>query len=236
MVAIFDSKRKTSFVIENTSVNAGAKAIGLPALLPYVEEAHRNYSKFNLDDNRQTWLVCSHLSGSDKVYEYYLSSGLITIVFGKCFCEKCLDTILFKSDLSDFVKSCRPMTDRLFQENFVNSLIESNSDFTNKFNYIEEDRNSRKTWICCRHLSTAAKLNDVYSKCGQIYIFEGHIICQDCFNMIPDNSLIDIYYTGEAMTNVLFQEAIVNSLYSINYETLLSIKHHVWYETNLEKP
>ena len=125
---------------------------------------------------------------------------------------------------------------RLFQENFVNPLIESNSDFTNKFNYIEEDRNSRKTWICCRHLSTAAKLNDVYSKCGQIYIFEGHIICQDCFNMIPDNSLIDIFYTGEAMTNVLFQETIVNSLYSINYETLISIKHHGWYETNLGNP
>jgi hypothetical protein len=131
--------------------------------------------------------------------------------------------ILFNSDLSDFVKSSRPMTDRLLQENFVNSLIDSNSNFTNKYNYIEEDQNSRKTWICCHHLSSVAKLNDVYSNCGQIYIFENQVICQNCFNTIPDNSLIDILYTGEAMTNMIFQETIVNSLYSINYEILTSI-------------
>jgi hypothetical protein len=232
MVAILDSKRKTFFVTETTSVNAGAKATGLAAILPRNEAAQINYSKFDLDDNRHTWLVCPHLSRSDRVNEYYMSSGLIIIVFGKCFCEDCLDMILFKSDLSDFVKSSRSMTDRLFQENFVNPLIHSNFNFTNKYTYIEEDQNSRKTWICCSHLSTKAKLNDVYSKCGQIYIFENHVICQDCFNMIPENSLIDILYTGEAMTNVLFQENIVNSLYSINYEMLISIKHHGWYETN----
>jgi hypothetical protein len=233
MGAKLDSKRKSFFVIENTNVKVGAAAISLHALTPCSEEAQINYSKFDLNDKRFTWLVCSHLAGSDRLYEYYMSSGLIILVSGKCFCENCLDTILFKGDLSDFVNSSRPMTDKLFQENFVNPLIESNSDFTNKFNYIEENKNSRKTWICCNHLSTAAKLNDIYSKCGQIYIFESHIICQDCFNMIPDNSLIDIYYTGEAMTNVLFQETIVNSLYSINYETLISIKHHGWYETKL---
>jgi hypothetical protein len=233
MVAKLDSKRKTSFVIKNARVNAGAKVIGLPAILLHNKVAQRNYYKFDLDDNRQTWLVCPHLSGSDRVYEYYVSSGLIIIVFGKCFCEDCLDMILIKSDLSDFVKSSRAMTDRLFQENFFNPLIDSNSNFTNKFNYVEEDINSRKTWICCPHLSTEEKLNHVYSKCGQIYIFENHVICQNCFNTIPNNGLIDILYTGEALTNLLFQETIVNPLYSINYEMMISIKQHGWFKTNI---
>lgn len=71
MVAILDSKRKISFVTKNTSVNAGAKATDLAAILPRNEEVQINYSKFDLDDNRDTWLVCPHLSGSDRVSEYY---------------------------------------------------------------------------------------------------------------------------------------------------------------------
>jgi len=231
MVAVLDSKRKSFFVIENTNVKTGAKAISLHALSPCSEDAQINYSKFDLDDKRYTWLVCPHLAGSDRVYEYYMSSGLIIIVSGKCFCEDCLDMILLKSDLSDFVHSSKPMTDRFFQENFVNPLIGSNSNFTNKFNYIEKDQNSRKTWICCPHLSTKPKLNEIYSNYGQIHIFENHVICHNCFNMIPANSLIDILYTGEAMTNGLFQETIINSLYSINHEKLISFKHHGWHKT-----
>jgi hypothetical protein len=79
-------------------------------------------------------------------------------------------------------------------------------------------------------MSTEVVIFKVYSNCGQIYIFENHIICQDCFNTIPENSLIDILYTGEAMTNVLFQETIVNPLYSINYEMLTLIKNNGSYE------
>jgi hypothetical protein len=230
MGAILDSKGKSFFLAGNTSLFAGAAALDLPTISPCNEEAQINDSIYDLDNSRYTWLVCPHLTGPEKVYEYYMSSGLIIIVLGKCFCEDCLEMILFNSDLSDLVKSSRQMTDRLLQENFVHSLIDSNSNFANKYNYIEEDQNSRKTWICCSHLSTEARLNDVYSNCGQIYIFENHIICQDCFNTIPENSLIDILYTGEAMTNVLFQETIVNPLYSINYEMLTLIKNNGSYE------
>jgi hypothetical protein len=231
MTALLDSKRKSFFVIENTNVKLGAKAISLHSLSPCSEEAQINYTKFGLDDKSYTWLVCPHLTEPDRVYEYYISSGLIIIVSGKCFCEDCLDMILFKSDLSDFVSSSRPMTDRLFQENFVNPLIYSNSHYTNQFNYIEKDLNLRKTWICCPHLSTKPKLNEIYLNYGQIHIFENHVICRDCFNMIPANSLIDILYTGEAMTNGIFQENIINSLYLVNHEKLISLKHNGWHKT-----
>jgi hypothetical protein len=123
MVAVLDSKRKSFFVIENANVRTGAKAISLHSLWHCSEEAQISNTKFDLDDKRFTWLACPHLVGSDRVYEYYMSSGLIIIVHGKCFCGDCLDMILFKRDLSDFVHSSIPMTDRLFQENFVNPLI-----------------------------------------------------------------------------------------------------------------
>ena len=70
------------------------------------------------NSKENTWLVCPHLSQPDFVYRYYLASGLITIVLGKCFCEACLDRILSNNDLADFIVSCRPMTDKLFQEDF----------------------------------------------------------------------------------------------------------------------
>ena len=45
MVAMLDSKGKSFFVTENTSVNAGATAIGLPVIAPCNEEAQINYSE-----------------------------------------------------------------------------------------------------------------------------------------------------------------------------------------------
>jgi hypothetical protein len=117
MGATLDSKGKSFFLAGNTNLIAGATALDLPTISPCNEEAQINDSIYDLDNSRYTWLVCPHLTESERVYEYYMSSGLIIIVLGKCFCEDCLDMILFNSDLSDFVKSSRPMHGSCFLSN-----------------------------------------------------------------------------------------------------------------------
>jgi thiol-disulfide isomerase/thioredoxin len=174
------------------------------------------------DSKKLTWSVCPHLSEPDKVDKYYLSSGLIVIVFGRCFCENCLDMILSQEDLSELTKLSIPMTDKLFQEYFIDPLIFSNHNFSKNYSYSGINGESRTAWVSCPHMANKAGLKEVYSNGGQICIFESYLTCQSCFDKIPTDGLVDLNYDGTSMSDALFQEMIINPLYSINFDSLTS--------------
>ena len=56
-------------------------------------------------------------------------------------------------------------------------------------------------------------------------MLEGFFTCQECFQKIPTDSLVDLLYEGESMTDDFFQNRIIDSLYAINYESLDAIGH-----------
>jgi len=224
MGANLDRNEKSFFIIDRPEFKNGAVATGTPGYAenlmfsPTIDAARKNSNKY-------TWLVCPHLSQPDLVYRYYLASGLVTIVLGKCFCESCLDRILSNDDLSELIGSSRPMTDILFQENFISPLIDSNFNFTKLFEQQEDFENPPKTWITCSHTATRDSLQKAYATGGQLFIFEGFFTCQDCFEKIPTDSLVDLLYEGESMTDAFFQNRIIDSLYTINYESLDAVGH-----------
>ena len=224
MGAKLDKNENSFFIIDKPEWKNGAIAAGIPG---YAENPifTPNSAAARANFNQYTWLVCPHLSQPDFVYRYYLASGLITIVLGKCFCESCLDRILSNEDLSELITSCRPMTDILFQENFISPLIDSNFNFTKLFEHEEDCENPPKTWITCSHTATRDSLKKAYAAGGQLFIFEGFFTCQDCFEKIPTDSLVDLLYEGESMTDTFFQNRIIDSLYSINYESLDAVGH-----------
>ena len=115
---------------------------------------------------KQTWSVCPHLSEPELVYDYYLSSGMLIIVLGHCFCESCLDMILSQDDLTELVSSGRKMTDRQFQRKFIEPLFSSNTKFTSSYKYQENNTDSQKTWITCSHLTSGTGLRNVYLNGG----------------------------------------------------------------------
>jgi hypothetical protein len=224
MGANLNKTEKSLFVIDKPELKHGAIAIGAPnftknrvwnssieVLQPYAES--------------NTWLVCPHLSEPNLVYRYYLASGLITIVLGKCFCDTCLDMILSRDDLAELIGSSIPMTDRMFQQNFISPLIDSNYNFTKLLGERTDDRTSSKTWISCPHTITQDRLKKLYAAGGQIFIFESFFTCQDCFEKIPTESLVDLLYAGASMTDVFFQKNIIDPLYAINYESLHAVGH-----------
>lgn len=224
MGASLDKSEKAFFILDkpgwiNGAIPAGTAgyAESLIATMP-ADAAKKNSSE-------NTWLVCPHLAQPDFVYRYYLASGLITIVLGKCFCEACLDKILSNNDLSDLIGSCRPMTDDIFQEDFIGPLIDSNFNFTRLFEQQKDYENPPKTWITCSHTATHGSLKKAYAGGGQLFIFEGFFTCQDCFEKIPTDSLVDLLYEGESMTDAFFQNRIIDSLYAINYESLHAVGH-----------
>ena len=224
MGASLDKNEKSFFIIDQPQWENGAFAAGAAGYdesliyAPPIDVAFKN-------SNKNTWLVCPHLSQPDFVYSYYLASGLITIILGKCFCEACLDKILSNNDLSVLIGSCRPMTDTAFQENFIGPLIDSNFNFIKLFEQQRDAENPPKTWITCSHTATRSSLKKAYGTGGQLFIFEGFFTCQECFQKIPTDSLVDLLYEGETMTDAFFQNRIIDSLYAINYESLDAIGH-----------
>jgi hypothetical protein len=224
MGANLDRNEKSFFIIDkpewkNGAIAAGAADFAEILMVTPAIDAARKYS------NPYTWLVCPHLSQPEFVYQYYLASGLITMVLGKCFCEDCLDRILSNNDLSELIGSCRPMTDNIFQDNFIAPLIHSNFNFTKLFEQEKDCENPPKTWITCSHTATRSSLKKAYAAGGQLFIFEGFFTCQDCFEKIPTDSLVDLLYQGETMTDAFFQNRIIDSLYAINYESLDAVGH-----------
>jgi hypothetical protein len=117
------------------------------------------------------------------------------------------------------------MTDISFQDNFISPLIDSNFSFTKLFEQEEHLESPPKTWITCSHTATQGSLKKAYETGGQLFIFEGFFTCQDCFEKIPTDNLVDLLYEGESMTDTLFQNRIIDSLYAINYESLDAVGH-----------
>jgi hypothetical protein len=231
MGANLNKTERSLFIIDKPEWKNGAIAIGAPYFAknnvwnPTID-IPKKYSEEN------TWLVCPHLSQPNLVYRYYMASGLITIVLGKCFCESCLDMILSRDDLSELIGSSRPMTDRQFQKNFISPLMDSNYNFTKLLGDTADYLTFPNTWITCSHTITQENLKKLYAGGGQIFIFESFFTCQDCFEKIPTDSLVDLLYAGESMTDAFFQKNIIDPLYTINYESLDAVGHFNRCENN----
>ncbi len=224
MGANLNKDENSFFILNKPGWKGGAIAAGLPGYAADLMSVNP-VAAVNHNSGKYTWLVCPHLSQPESVFQYYLASGLITVVLGKCFCESCLDRILSDDDLSDLIDTCRPMTDRMFQKDFVSPLIDSNFSFNQLIEAPKDPENPPKNWITCPHTVSRRSLRKAYGSGGQLFIFEGFFTCQDCFEKIPTDSLVDLLYEGETMTDAFFQNNIVNSLYDINYESLDAIGH-----------
>ena len=225
MGAMIDTNEKAYFISNPGLNDVGATINGTPAFLLKNDPIPENLVKLGIEAEKSKWLVCPHLSDPHSVFNYYMSSGLIIIVMGKCFCETCLDMILIKDDITDFLSASVPLTDHLFQKNIVDPLLDSNYNFTSQAGYLSENERSPQTWVTCSHFSTKSGLLDVYASGGQIFIFEGYFTCQDCFDKIPTYSLVDVLYEGKSMTDENFQEQVIDPLYTINYESLKALGH-----------
>jgi hypothetical protein len=219
MGAEVSATEKSFLVSKKPNIKTGAIAVGPPILADSLtHDSMKDIAK--RDPNKHTWSVCPHLSESDKVIEYHMSSGLIVVVFGKCFCENCLDMIISQDNFSELAKSSIPMTDRLFQQNFIEPLIYSNYNFSKSIGQIGINEKYPETWISCHHLANEHGLEKLYSNGGQVCIFENYFTCQHCFDHIATDSLVNLLYNGTSMTDATFKEKIIDPLYPINYSNL----------------
>jgi len=180
-----------------------------------------------LDGQRRSWSVCPHLSSFEGLLDYYMASGSIMILLGKCFCHDCYEMVLSRRDLTEFMDSCQHMTDKGFQEDFVYSLFQINREvFRTRRNYTG-DESTQWTWISCPHVSKEGQLEGLYTKCNPIFFHEGFVTCTECTDVVPSASLyLQTLLDCEAMTDAQLQEKIIDQLYPINREILKAVGHY----------
>jgi hypothetical protein len=180
-----------------------------------------------LDDRRKSWSVCSHLSHPDRLLDYYMGSGSIMVLLGKCFCHECYEMVLSRRDLKEFMASCQHMTDLMFQENFIDPLIQINREvFRTKRKLTGEDT-TQWTWIGCPHISKEGQLESLYTGCDPVFFYEGFVTCNDCIEVVPTASLyLQTLLECEAMTDDQLQDRVIDQLYPINRTTMEAVRHY----------
>jgi hypothetical protein len=179
-----------------------------------------------LDDNQKTWSVCPHLSSLEGLFDYYMASGSIMVLLGKCFCHECYKTVLARRDLRAFMDSCQHMTDKRFQEGFIDPLVQINREvFKTRRNFAGSE-SRRWTWIACSHVSKVERLEELYTSCNPIFFHEGFVTCNDCADVIPSASrYMQTLLECEALADDQLQERVIDRLYPINREILEAVGH-----------
>ena len=181
-----------------------------------------------LDDRRKSWSVCSHLYHPERLLDYYIGSGSITILLGKCLCQHCHEMIVSKSDLTEFMSDSKHMTDQGFQKDFIEPLIKSNQEFVNSRNQASCTERDQGSWICCPDVSRESQLEQLYRGCSPLFLYEGYVGCNDCMEVIPSTStFLQMVLDCEVMTDLQFQQRIIEKLYPINREIVEAVRHSV---------
>ena len=183
--------------------------------------------RFGLDDRRKSWSVCPHLSRPDELLNYYMASGSIMVLLGKCFCHECYEMVLSRRDLKEFMDSCQHMTDKRFQEDFIDPLFQINRKvFRTKRKLTGEDT-TQWTWIGCPHVSKEGQLESLYTSCSPVFFYEGFVTCNDCSEVVPTASLyLQTLLECEAMTDDQLQDRVIGQLYPINRTTMGAVRHY----------
>jgi hypothetical protein len=223
MGAFADETRKPFFLLGNDKAETarmGAAGMLFRKDWSFIEDRPTR------DDKRKSWSVCPHLSSTERLFDYYMASGSIMLLLGKCFCYDCYGMVLFKRDLKEFMDSCQHMTDLRFQQDFIEPLLQINREvFRTRRNYTGKET-TQWTWISCSHVSKGGQLESLYTRCNPIFFHEGYVTCNDCSEVVPSASLyLQTLLDCEAMTDSELQERVIDQLYPINREILESVGH-----------
>lgn len=172
------------------------------------------------------WSVCPHLTHPDSLFDYYLASGSIMLILGKCLCHDCWESIIEKRDLKEFMESCDHLTDRKFQKAFIDPLLQVNEEIIRTERNYMGDKTTQWTWMSCPHVAQEGQLEGLYRSCIPIFFHEGFGTCNDCIKAIPSAEPYMKTLPGfVAMTDDQLQEKVIDRLYPINRGILVDVEH-----------
>jgi hypothetical protein len=173
----------------------------------------------------KTWLICNHLDTPEKFITNYLRNRYFVVFDSHVFCHDCNENNMRGGEgaFLKMEKQSTALTDKELQGQIFDPLFELNLRFGNVNPSRKELNRHSRTWSVCSHLANEANFRrHIFD--GNLILFAGYnATCPDCLDFVikgprphDDGKLV-------SMPDDDFQCAIVDMLYSLNYE--LSIAH-----------
>ena len=204
---------------------AGARPIGKSFLFE-TENGHFisiGDSKIELPQRQngvKTWLVCSHLDTPEKFITNYLRNRYFVVFDSHVFCHDCNENNMLGGEaaFSKMEKESSALTDKELQRRIFDPLFELNLRFGNRTTSRQELNGRSRTWCVCNHLANEANFRRHVFK-GNLILFAGYnVTCPDCLDFVIKGPRRHDDHKLVSMPDDDFQCAIVDTLYSVNYE------------------
>ncbi|MGD2011646.1 MAG: hypothetical protein PVI69_01840 [Desulfobacterales bacterium] len=168
----------------------------------------------------KTWLVCSHLDTPEKFITSYLRNRYFVVFDSHVFCHDCNEKNMLGGEaaFSTMEKESSALTDKELQGQIFDPLFELNLRFGNRDASRQELNSRSRTWCVCNHLANEDNFRrHVFS--GNLILFtEYNVTCPDCLDFVIKGSRRHDDDKLVSMPDDDFQCAIVDTLYSVNYE------------------
>jgi hypothetical protein len=204
---------------------AGARPIGKSFLFE-TENGHFvsiGESKIELPrrpNGIKTWLICNHLDTSEKFITNYLRNRYFVVFDSHVFCHDCNENNMLGGEaaFSKMEKESSALTDKELQRRIFDPLFELNLRFGNRPTPRQELNSRSRTWWVCNHLANEDNFRRHVFKGNLILFTEYNVTCPDCLDFVikgprrhDDDKLVSMHDDD-------FQCAIVDTLYTVNYE------------------
>jgi hypothetical protein len=168
----------------------------------------------------KTWLICNHLATPDKFISNYLRNRYFVVFDSHVFCHACNENNMLGGEAAflKMEKESSALTDKELQRQIFDPLFELNLRFGNPNTSRKELNRHSRTWRVCSHLANKANFRQHVFNGNLILFAEYNVTCPDCLDFVIKGPRC---HDGEKLVSMPdddFQSAIVDTLYSLNYE------------------
>lgn len=175
-------------------------------------------------DGVKTWLICNHLATPEKFVANYAEYHYFVVFDSHVFCHDCHESNMAggESAFLNMEMAASAMTDTELQQQIFEPFYRIS--FSSSFPPADSAMSSvpSKTWRVCHHLADDGNFRKhVFD--GNIILFtDNNVACPGCLDVMLQKPGEDL---GEHMVQLPesdLQYAIVNRLFSLNYELSLA--------------
>jgi len=168
----------------------------------------------------KTWLICNHLDTPEKFITNYLRNRYFVVFDSHVFCHACNESNMLGGEAAflKMEKESSALTDKELQAQIFDPLFELNLRFGNPNTSRKELNRQSRTWRVCSHLANEANFRQHVFNGNLILFAEYSVTCPDCLDFVIKGPR---RHAGEELVSMPdddFQCAIVDTLYSLNYE------------------
>lgn len=175
-------------------------------------------------DGIKTWLICNHLDTPEKFISNYAKHHYFVVFDSHVFCHDCNESNMSEGE-SAFLKmelASSALTDSELQQHIFEPFYNLNLRHDALKGMQGNGPSQYKTWRVCGHLANEVNFRRHVFDGNLILFADNNVTCPDCLDSMLKKSGENRNDNTVLLPENEFQYAIVDLLYSLNYELSLA--------------